>query len=44
MAAALGRQESDYIQDSYRGLFLQQREAFGITGQDMVFDQADGGS
>jgi adenylate cyclase class 2 len=44
MAAALGRQESDYIQDSYRGLFLQQRAAFGITGQDMVFDESDAGS
>jgi adenylate cyclase class 2 len=44
MAAALGRQESDYIQDSYRGLFLQQREAFGITGHNMVFDESDAGS
>ena len=36
--------ESDYILDSYRGLFLQHREAFGITGQDMVFDESDAGS
>jgi adenylate cyclase class 2 len=37
MARALGRAEPDYIQDSYRGLFLQHRQAFGITGSDMVF-------
>lgn len=37
MARTLGRAESDYIQDSYRGLFLQHRQAFGITGADMVF-------
>ena len=30
-------------QDSYRGLFLQHREEFGIAGQDMVFDESDGG-
>jgi adenylate cyclase class 2 len=44
MAAALGRQESDYIQDSYRGLFLKLRAACGIAGRDMVFDESDGGS
>ena len=44
MAEALGRKESDYIQDSYRGLFLQLREEFGIAGQDMVFDESDDGS
>jgi adenylate cyclase, class 2 len=38
MAEALGRVESDYIQDSYRGLFLQCRDALGLTGSDMVFD------
>jgi adenylate cyclase class 2 len=37
-AAALGRTPSDYIVDSYRGLFLQQRETLGFTGCDMVFD------
>jgi adenylate cyclase, class 2 len=37
-AAALGRTPSDYIVDSYRGLFLQQRDAAGLTGADMVFD------
>jgi len=38
MAATLGRSPSDYIVDSYRGLFLQQREALGLSGGDMVFD------
>jgi adenylate cyclase, class 2 len=37
MADALGRTPADYILDSYRGLFLQHREAFGLTGTDMVF-------
>lgn len=44
MAGALGQKECDYIKDSYRGLFLQHREAFGIAGPDMVFDESDGGS
>jgi adenylate cyclase class 2 len=42
-AVALGRCTSDYIVDSYRGLFLQHREALGLDGQDMVFDGSDGG-
>jgi adenylate cyclase class 2 len=37
MAEALGRTPADYILDSYRGLFLKHREAFGLTGPDMVF-------
>jgi adenylate cyclase class 2 len=37
-AAALGRTPSDYIVDSYRGLFLQQQATLGLTGSDMVFD------
>ena len=37
MAEALGRTQDDYILDSYRGLFLKHREAFGLTGPDMVF-------
>ena len=41
-AEALGRTTSDYIQDSYRGLFLRHREEFGIAGPDMVFDESDG--
>jgi adenylate cyclase, class 2 len=36
-AAALGRAPADYITDSYRFLFLQLRDACGITGHDMVF-------
>ena len=38
MAATLGRSSSDYIVDSYRSLFLQHREAFGLTSSDMVFN------
>jgi adenylate cyclase, class 2 len=38
MAAALGRSRADYINDSYRSLFLHHREAFGLTTVDMVFD------
>lgn len=37
MARALGRVESDYVLDSYRGLFLQRRERLGLTGADMMF-------
>ena len=37
-AAALGRSPADYIVDSYRSLFLQHRDAFGLTTSDMVFD------
>ena len=35
--AALGRRPEDFVLDSYRGLFLKHREAFGLTGTDMVF-------
>jgi adenylate cyclase class 2 len=38
MAEALGRSADDYVLDSYRGLFLQLRDARGLTGSDMVFD------
>jgi adenylate cyclase class 2 len=38
MAEALGRGASDYIVDSYRALFLTGREAFGLTGRDMLFE------
>ena len=40
MAAALGRSRQDYIQDSYRSLFLQHKDALGLTSSDMVFDEA----
>src|SRR6478672_10403450 len=36
-ADALGRTQADYVLDSYRGLFLQHREQFGLHGTDMVF-------
>ena len=39
MAEALGRTRDDYILDSYRGLFLKHREAFGLSGPDMVFEE-----
>jgi adenylate cyclase class 2 len=37
MAEALGRTPDDYVLDSYRGLFLQHRDEFKLTGTDMVF-------
>jgi adenylate cyclase class 2 len=40
MAKLLGRRPEDYIVDSYRGLFLQCRDAIGIKGPDMLFDSA----
>ena len=40
MATLLGRRPEDYIVDSYRGLFLQCREAAGIKGPDMLFESA----
>jgi adenylate cyclase class 2 len=43
MARLLGRMPADYILDSYRGLFLQCRDAAGITGSDMVFDHDHAG-
>ncbi|HTM02432.1 MAG TPA: class IV adenylate cyclase [Vicinamibacterales bacterium] len=46
-AAGLGRSEADFILDSYRGLFVARRDAFGMTGGDMVFpghDDPDGHS
>ena len=39
MAEALGKGPSDYILDSYRGLFLRLRDQFGLDGTDMVFDR-----
>ena len=39
MAAALGRSPADYILDSYRSLFLQHRDACGLSTSDMVFDE-----
>ena len=39
MTEALGRSSADFILDSYRGLFLQLRERFGLRSSDMIFDQ-----
>lgn len=39
LAEALGRTPADYVLDSYRGLFLKYREALGLAGPDMVFDE-----
>jgi adenylate cyclase, class 2 len=38
MTVAIGRTSDDYIVDSYRSLFLQHREQYGLNGSDMVFD------
>jgi adenylate cyclase class 2 len=43
-AEALGRTPGDYIIDSYRSLFLKEREAHGLTGPDMVFAESDANS
>lgn len=39
-AEALGRAPSDYVLDSYRSLYLKHRDALGLTGQDMVFEES----
>jgi adenylate cyclase class 2 len=39
MAEGLGRGPDEYVLDSYRGLFLQYRDAHGRTGSDMLFDE-----
>lgn len=36
-ARALGKTVDDYITDSYRFIYLQHRDANGLTGHDMVF-------
>jgi adenylate cyclase class 2 len=40
MTMALGRSPSDFVLDSYRGLFIKHREEFGLTGTNMVFTAA----
>ena len=37
MTVALGRSPTDFVLDSYRGLFIKHREEFGLTGTNMVF-------
>jgi adenylate cyclase class 2 len=39
MARALGRSASDFILDSYRGLFIQYRETHDTSGTHMVFPE-----
>jgi hypothetical protein len=39
MAESLGRRQDEYVLDSYRGLFLKHRDARGLTGSDMLFDE-----
>ncbi|NOT45704.1 MAG: class IV adenylate cyclase [Acidobacteria bacterium] len=38
--AAMGRSADDFILDSYRGLFVRLRDEHGLTGSDMVFEEA----
>lgn len=42
MARLLGRGPDDYVLDSYRGLFLANRERLGLHGCDMVFEPERG--
>ena len=37
LTLALGRSPDEFILDSYRGLFLTHRDAFGLQGANMVF-------
>jgi adenylate cyclase class 2 len=39
MTIALGRTPSDFLLDSYRGLFIKHRQEFGLTGANMVFSE-----
>ena len=41
MAIALGHNPSDYLLDSYRGLFCQHCRQLGVPITDMLFDDAD---
>ena len=38
MTAALGRSPDDFVLDSYRSLFIQHREAYGLSGRHMIFE------
>ena len=37
-AAALGRRPSDFMVESYRGLFMRHREQLGLQGPHMLFE------
>lgn len=39
MTLALGRSASEFILDSYRGLFIQHREKHGFSNHDMIFQE-----
>lgn len=39
IAAALGRTPADYLVDSYRALYVQDRAQQGIAERDMVFEE-----
>jgi adenylate cyclase class 2 len=39
MTEALGRTASDFILDSYRGLFVKHREQYGFSSPNMVFSE-----
>jgi adenylate cyclase class 2 len=41
MTEALGRSPADFIVDSYRSLFVRHRDALGLSGEHMVFDDDD---
>jgi adenylate cyclase, class 2 len=39
LTAALGRSESDFLLDSYRGLYVRHCESGGVPVRDMVFEE-----
>ena len=39
MTEALGRSPSDFVLDSYRGLFVKLRDELGFAGSNMLFDE-----
>jgi len=41
MAEALGRTPADFVLDSYRTLWLKHRDAMGLCGTDMIFDEQE---
>ena len=40
MTKALGRTPEDFVLESYRGLFVRHREAFGLPDKHMLFERA----
>ncbi len=41
VAEALGRTSADFVLDSYRTLWLKHRDALGLHGTDMIFDEQE---